>query len=93
VHGALKPQKPSRPGVYRITGVRRPARHSISQTRINTANYFLASENLSAFASRVFKLDLPRYVWVILSGALAFLLMLTDVLSYLLKAWPGKACL
>lgn len=63
----------------------------ISQTRINTANYFLASENLSAFASRVFRLDLPRFVWVIVCGALAFLLMLTDVLSYLLKAlaWQG----
>ncbi|MCI9870457.1 permease [Arthrobacter humicola] len=63
----------------------------ISQTRINTANYYLASENLSAFASRVFRLDLPRFVWVIVTGALAFLLMLTDVLSYLLKAlaWQG----
>ncbi|XAS73292.1 permease [Micrococcaceae bacterium Sec5.1] len=63
----------------------------ISQTRINTANYFLASENLSAFASRVFRLNLPRSVWVIVCGALAFLLMLTDVLSYLLKAlaWQG----
>lgn len=63
----------------------------ISQTRINTANYFLASENLSAFASRVFRLNLPRYIWVIVCGALAFLLMLTDVLSYLLKAlaWQG----
>ena len=63
----------------------------ISQTRINTANYFLASENLSAFASRVFKLNLPRSVWVVVCGALAFSLMLTDVLSYLLKAlaWQG----
>lgn len=63
----------------------------ISQTRINTANYFLASENLSAFASRVFRLNLPRSVWVVICGALAFLLMLTDVLSYLLKAlaWQG----
>ncbi|WP_240629813.1 purine-cytosine permease family protein [Specibacter cremeus] len=63
----------------------------VSQTRINSANYFLASENLSAFASRVFRLNLPRFVWVIVCGVLAFLLMLTDVLSYLLKAlaWQG----
>ncbi|MDQ4504238.1 permease [Sinomonas sp. ASV322] len=63
----------------------------ISQTRINTANYFLASTNLDAFARRVFKLSLPRWVWVIVSGAIAFLLMLTNVLSYLLKAlaWQG----
>lgn len=63
----------------------------ISQTRINTANYFLASTNLSAFAHRVFGLNLPRYVWVIVSGVFAYLLMLTNVLSYLLKAlaWQG----
>ena len=63
----------------------------ISQTRINTANYYLASLNLGAFAERVFKLRLPRFVWVLVSGAIAFLFMLTDVLSYLLKAlaWQG----
>jgi hypothetical protein len=63
----------------------------ISQTRINTANYFLASTNLSDFAHRVFGLSLPRFVWVGVCGAVAFLLMLTDVLSYLLKAlaWQG----
>lgn len=63
----------------------------ISQTRINTANYYLASLNLGAFVERVFKLRLPRFVWVLVSGAIAFLFMLTDVLSYLLKAlaWQG----
>jgi purine-cytosine permease-like protein len=63
----------------------------ISQTRINTANYYLASLNLGAFMERVFKLRLPRFVWVLVSGAIAFLFMLTDVLSYLLKAlaWQG----
>ncbi|WP_242701427.1 purine-cytosine permease family protein [Arthrobacter cavernae] len=63
----------------------------ISQTRINTANYFLASSNLDAFATRVFRLALPRWVWVIVSGGIAYLLMLTNVLSYLLKAlaWQG----
>ncbi|GAA3275629.1 cytosine permease [Paenarthrobacter aurescens] len=63
----------------------------ISQTRINTANYYLASSNLDAFATRVFRLALPRWVWVIVAGAIAYLLMLTNVLSYLLKAlaWQG----
>ncbi|WP_244907394.1 purine-cytosine permease family protein [Arthrobacter woluwensis] len=63
----------------------------ISQTRINTANYYLASLNLGAFMDRVFKLRLPRFVWVLVSAAIAFLFMLTDVLSYLLKAlaWQG----
>ncbi len=63
----------------------------ISQTRINTANYYLASLNLGAFMETVFKLKLPRFVWVIVSAVIAFLFMLTDVLTYLLKAlaWQG----
>lgn len=63
----------------------------ISQTRINTANYFLASTNLQAFATRVLRLRLNRLVWVVVSGAIAYALMLTDVISYLIKAlaWQG----
>ncbi|MFC4015576.1 purine-cytosine permease family protein [Nonomuraea purpurea] len=63
----------------------------VSQTRINTANYYLASTNLEAFAARVLRLRLPRAVWVGVAGAIAYLLMLTDVLGYLLKAlaWQG----
>ncbi|MET9965426.1 hypothetical protein ABZZ80_05745 [Streptomyces sp. NPDC006356] len=63
----------------------------VSQTRINTANYYLASTNLDAFATRVLQLRLPRTVWVAVAGAIAYLLMLTDVLSYLLRAlaWQG----
>jgi purine-cytosine permease-like protein len=63
----------------------------VSQTRINTANYYLASTNLEAFASRVLRIKLPRTVWVAVSGAIAYLLMLTNVLSYMLRAlaWQG----
>lgn len=63
----------------------------VSQTRINTANYYLASTNLEAFAARVLRLKLPRAVWVGVAGALAYLFMLTDVLGYLLRAlaWQG----
>ncbi|MFJ4687020.1 purine-cytosine permease family protein [Streptomyces sp. NPDC091377] len=63
----------------------------VSQTRINTANYYLASTNLDAFATRVLRLRLPRTVWVAVAGAIAYLLMLTDVLTYLLRAlaWQG----
>lgn len=63
----------------------------VSQTRINTANYYLASTNLDAFATRVFRLALPRWVWVVVSGAIAYLLMLTNVVTWLLKAlaWQG----
>ncbi|WOF22932.1 permease [Microbacterium betulae] len=63
----------------------------VSQTRINTANYYLASTNLDAFATRVFRLALPRWVWVVVAGVVAYLLMLTNVVSWLLKAlaWQG----
>lgn len=63
----------------------------ISQTRINTANYYLASSNLQVLADRSLGIASPRAVWVIAAGILAYLFMLTDVLSYLLKAlaWQG----
>jgi purine-cytosine permease-like protein len=63
----------------------------VSQTRINSANLYLASTNLEALASRVLRVRLPRIVWAVVAGALVYALMLTDVLSYLLRAlsWQG----
>lgn len=63
----------------------------ISQTRINTANYYLASVNLEGFGAQVLRIDLPRTFWVVVGSVIMFLLMLTDVFSYLLKAlsWQG----
>ncbi|WP_030421490.1 purine-cytosine permease family protein [Streptomyces sp. NRRL F-5065] len=63
----------------------------VSQTRINSANYYLASSNLEAFGSLVFRLRWPRLTWVLVSGVVIYLFMLTDVLSYLLVAlaWQG----
>ena len=63
----------------------------VSQTRINTANFYLASTNLEAFCSRLFKVRFHRTVWTVAVGVLVYLLMLTDVLSYLLTAlqWQG----
>lgn len=63
----------------------------VSQTRINTANLYLASTNLEALASRVLRVRLPRVVWSVVAGILVYALMLTDVLSYLLRAlnWQG----
>ncbi|MFF7530492.1 purine-cytosine permease family protein [Streptomyces bobili] len=63
----------------------------VSQTRINTANYYLASTNLEAFAARILRFRLPRVAWVAVAGVIAYLLMLTDVLGYLLRAlaWQG----
>jgi purine-cytosine permease-like protein len=64
-----------------------------SQTRINTANYYLASVNLGAFAARGFGIKWPRIVWVGIAGVLVYLMMLTNVFSYLLRAlaWQGVA--
>ena len=63
----------------------------VSQTRINSASYYLSSTNLDAFFTRVFRLALPRWVWVLVTGAIAYVVMLTDVLTWILKAlaWQG----
>lgn len=63
----------------------------VSQTRINTANLYLASSNMEAFFSRVFKIKLHRTTWAIVAGLFVYLIMLTDVLTYILRAlaWQG----
>ncbi len=58
----------------------------VSQTRIHTANFQLATVNLPAFIYRVFKLKLSKIVVAILVGAVVFGLMLTDVFSFILLA-------
>ncbi|GEL17834.1 purine-cytosine permease family protein [Pseudonocardia asaccharolytica] len=78
-------------GIVTLMGIVGVALVWVSQTRINTANYYLASSNLESFAARAFKLHLPRWVWVLVSSAVIYLLMLTPVLKYLLVAlaWQG----
>ncbi|GII63735.1 hypothetical protein Skr01_38200 [Sphaerisporangium krabiense] len=63
----------------------------VTQTRVNTVNYYLSSINWQRVFARVFGLRLPRLVWVLIVAAVAFLLMLTDVFSYLQTAltWQG----
>jgi len=58
----------------------------VTQTKINTANYYLASTNWQSFFARTLKLRWPRTVWVALVGVAVFLLMLTDIFSYLLQS-------
>ena len=62
-----------------------------TQTRINTANYFLGAANLRAFGEKVFKINMPNIVWVLLSSVIIFLFMLLPVVEYLLiaLAWQG----
>ncbi|MDY2584423.1 hypothetical protein [Helicobacter sp.] len=58
----------------------------ITQTRINTANFFLATTNMQAFFQETLKLDFSKYVWAVIVGIVVFLLMLIDVFAYLLQA-------
>ncbi|PII82374.1 permease [Leucobacter sp. OLJS4] len=62
-----------------------------SQTRINTANYYLGAANLRAFGERVLRLRLPNIAWVLISSVIIFLLMLLPIVQYLLLAlaWQG----
>lgn len=58
----------------------------ITQMRINTVNLYLASSNLQSFFSLVFRVNLPRTVWLVVACAIGYLLMLTNVFSYVLDA-------
>lgn len=58
----------------------------ITQSRINTANYYLATINMQAFFGKVAGLRAPKFVWAILVGACVYALMLADVFSRLLQA-------
>ncbi|MEF3323666.1 permease [Gulosibacter sp. GYB002] len=62
-----------------------------SQTRINTANYYLGAANLRIFGEKVFRIKLPNLVWVCISSTIIFLLMLLPIVEYILLAlaWQG----
>lgn len=63
----------------------------ISQARINSLNYYESSSSWDRFISTVSPLRIPRAVYVVLVSAAVYVLMLTDVFSWLLKAvtWQG----
>ncbi|TBV09284.1 purine-cytosine permease family protein [Phytopseudomonas dryadis] len=56
-----------------------------TQTRINTANYYLATINMQSFFTK-FGVKIDYVGWAIIVGVIVFGLMLADVFSYLLKA-------
>ncbi|CAG9000577.1 MAG: hypothetical protein CENE_02577 [Candidatus Celerinatantimonas neptuna] len=58
----------------------------ITQTRINTANYYLATINMQAFFEQLKVLKLSRLLWAVIVGALVYAMMLADVFTYLLQA-------
>ncbi|WP_417661659.1 purine-cytosine permease family protein [Pseudomonas sp.] len=63
----------------------------VTQTRINTANYYLGAVNMQAFFALMFGLRHSRWVWAVVVGAVVYGLMLADVFSWLLQAlaWQG----
>jgi hypothetical protein len=58
----------------------------VSQTRINTANFYLASTNMHSFFTTVFGLHLPKFFWSVVAGVIVYFLMLTNVFSFILQA-------
>lgn len=58
----------------------------VTQTRINTANYYLAAVNLEALVQLFGRLPFGRIGWAIIVGCIVYLLMLADVFAYLLQA-------
>ncbi|MCM2388195.1 purine-cytosine permease family protein [Streptomyces albipurpureus] len=63
----------------------------LTQSRINTANYYVASTNLEATVARLFHIRIPRVAALAIASLVTYLIMLTDVLSYVLTAlaWQG----
>jgi len=58
----------------------------VSQTRVNTGNFYLASTNLQNFFARAFKLTLPRVFWLAIVAVIVYMMMLTNVLTWILQA-------
>lgn len=61
-----------------------------SQTRINTANYFMSASNLEKLGSGV-GVRLPGLFWTILAALIIFALMMLPVIEHMLVAlaWQG----
>ena len=57
----------------------------VSQTRINTANYYLSAANLQAFGQRI-RIHLPNLVWLLIAAVIIYLLMLLPIVQYILLA-------
>lgn len=92
---AVIPDNPSETGVVQAIigsmGVVGLILIVISQARINSLNYYLSSVNWDRFVTMVTPLRVPRLIWVGIISAAVFVLMLTDVFSWLQRAmaWQG----
>jgi purine-cytosine permease-like protein len=63
----------------------------VSQVRINSANFYVASMCFERVVSHLSIRNLPRRMWVVALALVTFLLMLTNVFSYIATAlaWQG----
>ncbi|TSD49894.1 thiamine permease [Rhodococcus sp. KBS0724] len=58
----------------------------VSQTRVNSGNFYLASTNVQNFFARAFNLTLPRVFWLGVVAVVVYVMMLTNVLTWILQA-------
>ncbi|MGY4727347.1 purine-cytosine permease family protein [Burkholderia pyrrocinia] len=58
----------------------------VTQSRINTANYYLATVNMQAFFLKAAGLRAPKFVWALVVGAVVYALMMADIFSRILQA-------
>ncbi|WP_150110059.1 purine-cytosine permease family protein [Crystallibacter crystallopoietes] len=65
----------------------------VSQIRINSANFYFASVNLERFVGHFTKRGISRKAWVVLISLVVFVLMLTNVFSYISVALAWQAVL
>lgn len=65
----------------------------VSQTRINTMNFYLAVTNLEGFVARLSRFRLPRAGWGVLVGVIVFAVMLSNVFDFILVALRYQAVL
>jgi purine-cytosine permease-like protein len=65
----------------------------VSQTRINTANFYLASTNVQNAGNRLLRLRFSRRFWLVVVGIVVYVLMLTDVFSYINEALRAQGVL
>ena len=56
-----------------------------TQTKIQTANLYLASTNFQSFFSRALRINLPRSAWVLFVGVVMFVMMYLDAFAFILQ--------
>jgi purine-cytosine permease-like protein len=88
-------------GIVKLMGVFGLIFIIATQTKINTANFYVGSTNFQSFFSRAFGLNLSRTVWVVFVGVVSFAVMIMNIFSFIntwlayqgtiLVAWVGIA--